>query len=173
MEPKLLVLGVGNILLTDEGLGVRALEQLQAHYDFSADVLLLDGGTLGIRLMQYIMDCTHLLVIDAVLGGGAPGTLYRLTGEDLRKSMTFRDSMHQTDLVDTLILCELAGQRPETVVIGMQPQDFESPSTELSPAIASRIPAICAAVLDEIRNFGGTVQEKENSVSPTKSPHAI
>ena len=98
----------------------------------------MDGGTLGIRLMDAIMGCDLLIVVDAVLGGGEPGTLYRLEGEGLRESMSFRDSMHQTDLVDTLIYCDLAGHRPDAVVIGFfssTPQKFT-----LKSAITTRPP---------------------------------
>jgi hydrogenase maturation protease len=153
--PKILVLGVGNILYTDEGVGVRAVERLQATHTFSDNVTLMDGGNLGMRLMGPLMEADICLVLDAVLGGDVPGTIYRLTGEDLRKSLAFKDSMHQTDLVDTLISCELAGKRPDTVVIGMEPQDFQNMAVELSPTIAERLPAMCEFALTELRAAGG------------------
>ncbi|GFM38364.1 HyaD/HybD family hydrogenase maturation endopeptidase [Desulfovibrio psychrotolerans] len=153
---RILVLGVGNILYTDEGLGVRAVEMLQREYTFSDNVTLMDGGTLGMKLMDSMMDSQYLIVVDAVLGGSTPATVYRLTGEDLRKSLGFNDSMHQTDLVDTLIYCELAGNRPETVVIGMEPVDYHSMGLEVSPDVAERLPHMCRCVLDEITAAGGS-----------------
>jgi len=152
---SILVLGVGNILYTDEGIGVRAVERLSAGYTFTPNVRLMDGGTLGMRLMDAIMDCDRLIVVDAVLGGDEPGAVYRLTGEDLRKSLGFNDSMHQTDLVDTLIFCELAGHRPDAVVIGMEPQDYQTLCPEVSARSAERLPLLCDAVLKEIRDAGG------------------
>ena len=77
-EKQILVLGVGNILLRDEGIGVRIIEQLQSNYCFSANVELMDGGTLGLRLLDPIAQAEHLIVVDAVQNGQAPGTLYRL-----------------------------------------------------------------------------------------------
>lgn len=153
--PKILLLGVGNILYTDEGVGVRAVERLQATHSFSDNVTLMDGGNLGMRLMGPLMEADICLVLDAVLGGDEPGTIYRLTGDDLRKSLAFKDSMHQTDLVDTLISCELAGKRPDTVVIGIEPQDISSMAVELTPAIAARLPALCDFALKEVRAAGG------------------
>ncbi|MFR0876190.1 MAG: hydrogenase maturation protease, partial [Bilophila wadsworthia] len=97
MAEQVLVLGVGNILFSDEAIGVRTVEHLQQCASLPGNVELMDGGTLGIRLMDAIMGCDLLIVVDAVLGGGEPGTLYRLEGEGLRASMSFRDSMHQTD----------------------------------------------------------------------------
>lgn len=157
---KILILGVGNILYTDEGVGVRAVERLLETYDFSDNVTLMDGGNLGMRLMQPLMDADYCIVLDAVLGGDVPGTIYRLTGEDLRKSLAFKDSMHQSDLVDTLIYCELIGKRPDTVVIGIEPFDFETMGIELSPIIAERLPAMCDIALNELAEAGGVATPK-------------
>lgn len=157
---KILILGVGNILYTDEGVGVRAVERLLETYDFSDNVTLMDGGNLGMRLMQPLMESDYCIVLDAVLGGDAPGTIYRFTGEDLRKSLAFKDSMHQSDLVDTLIYCELVGKRPETVVIGMEPFDFKTMAVELSPTVADRLPAMLDVALKELAEAGGTASAK-------------
>jgi hydrogenase maturation protease len=153
---RIMVLGVGNILFTDEGIGVRVIEHLARKYEFSSNVTLYDGGTLGMRLMGPILECELLIVVDAVLGDGPPGTVYRLTGEGLRQSLAFKNSLHQTDLVDTLIYCELLGNRPEAVVVGIEPQDFRSMSVVLSPAIAASMERIVLAVVDEIAASGGT-----------------
>lgn len=158
---KILILGVGNILFTDEGVGVRAVERLLATYDFSDNVTLMDGGNLGMRLMQPLMECDYCIVLDAVLGGDVPGSIYRLTGDDLRKSLAFKDSMHQSDLVDTLISCELIGKRPETVVIGMEPFDFQTMSIELSPTVADRVPVMLEIALAELAQAGGTATAKQ------------
>ncbi|MFP5259176.1 MAG: HyaD/HybD family hydrogenase maturation endopeptidase [Acidobacteriota bacterium] len=160
-EPKkILILGVGNILYTDEGVGVRAVERLIETYDFSDNVTLMDGGNLGMRLMQPIMESDYCIVLDAVLGGDVPGTVYRLTGDNLRKSLAFKDSMHQSDLVDTLIYCELIGKRPDTVVIGMEPFDYETMAVELSPTVAARIPVMLDVALKELAEAGGTATPK-------------
>lgn len=160
-EPKkILILGVGNILYTDEGVGVRAVERLLETYDFSDNVTLMDGGNLGMRLMQPIMESDYCIVLDAVLGGDVPGTVYRLTGDDLRKSLAFKDSMHQSDLVDTLIYCELIGKRPDTVVIGMEPFDYETMAVELSPTVAERVSVMLDVALKELAEAGGTATPK-------------
>lgn len=155
-ETRILVLGVGNILFTDEGIGVRCIEQMQREYTFSPNVTLMDGGTLGTRLMGPIMEADHLIVCDAVLCDDQPGSVYKLIGEDLRKSLAFRDSMHQTDLVDTLGMCELVGNRPQAIVIGMEPLDYHTMGLDLSPTAQSSIPAMIRAVISEIESAGGT-----------------
>ena len=148
MAERVLILGVGNILFSDAGIGVRAVEYLREHATLPDNVLLMDGGTLGMRLMDAIMDCDLLVVLDAVLGDDAPGSLYRLEGEQLRNSLSFRDSMHQLDLVDTLVFCELAGHRPRAVVVGMEPLDYQTMRPELTPVCAEQIPAMCRRALE-------------------------
>ena len=128
-----MIMGVGNILLTDEGFGVRAVEYLQANYTWPDNVRLEDGGTQGLLLMSTLMDCDTLVVLDVVLGPEKPGTIYMLEGEDLRKSLSFRDSMHQTDLLDTLITCSMAGHDVEAVVFGLQPFDYHTMQVGLTP----------------------------------------
>lgn len=149
------MLGVGNILLKDEGVGVRTIEKLQAEYSFSPNVECMDGGTRGIYLMDAIMNCDRLIVVDAVLNGGKPGDMYLLTGLDMGKSIAFKNSMHQTDLIETLATCEVVGNCPQTVVIGVEPEDFTPWGLELTPAVQARLEDLCQAVLKEIQAGGG------------------
>ncbi|WP_288230168.1 HyaD/HybD family hydrogenase maturation endopeptidase [uncultured Desulfovibrio sp.] len=153
-DKKILILGVGNILLTDEGFGVRAVEYLETHYRWPERVRLMDGGTQGLMLMPELLECDFLVVLDVVLGPEAPGTVYLLEGEDLRKSLSFRDSMHQTDLLDTLITCHLAGHRPEAVVIGLQPFDYKTMQVGLSPQAQALLPEFCRKAVEEMARRG-------------------
>lgn len=157
---RILILGVGNILFTDEGIGVNALDWLREHYAFPESVALLDGGTLGMGLMDALLGCDYVYVLDAVLGGDAPGSVYRLTDEDLRKSMSFRDSLHQTDLVDTLIYCDILGHRPEGVVFGMEPFDYQTMAVGLSPVCRAALPTLAARLVEELRGLGLTIEER-------------
>ncbi len=153
-DKKILILGVGNILLTDEGFGVRAVEYLETHYRWPERVRLMDGGTQGLMLMPELLECDFLVVLDVVLGPEAPGTVYLLEGEDLRKSLSFRDSMHQTDLLDTLITCHLAGHRPEAVIIGLQPFDYKTMQVGLSPQAQALLPEFCRKAVEEMARRG-------------------
>ncbi len=154
------MLGVGNILYTDEGVGVRAVEKLQAEYDFSDNVELMDGGTLGSKLIYPITQSDYLIVVDAVLGGDEPGSIYRLTGDDLRKSLAFNNSLHDTDLVDTLIVCGMVDKQPEAVIIGIEPKDYSTMSIELSEDTAKVLPRVAEIVLNEITQAGGSYTPK-------------
>jgi len=167
---QILVLGVGNILYRDEGVGVRAVEALEERYSFSDNVTLLDGGTLGSRLIGPMMEADHVIVLDAVLGGAAPGSLYRLEGQDLRKSMAFMDSMHQANLLDTLAHCELMGKRPAAVIVGIEPEDFQTMDIDISTTLATRLGDMLVMAIDEIQRAGGIATPRAAGAPLTAAP---
>jgi hydrogenase maturation protease len=159
---KILVLGVGNILLRDEGIGVRIVELLQAEYTFSPNVRLMDGGTLGLRLLDPISETDHLIVVDAVQNGQPPGTIYRLGTEELEKRVTFKNSLHQLDLVETLAYAEILGHRPDAVIVGIEPEDISPWGTELTDVVRARVPELCGRVLQEIEKAGGRFSSRSD-----------
>jgi len=162
-EKRILVLGVGNVLLRDEGIGVRTVERLQLDYRFSSNVELMDGGTLGLRLLDPISQADYVIVVDAVQNGQAPGTLYRLPTEELAKRVTFKNSLHQLDLVETLAYCDILGMRPEeAVIIGIEPADISPWGTELTEVVQSRFSELCDRVLKEIERAGGRYTVKDD-----------
>jgi hydrogenase maturation protease len=160
-EKRILILGVGNILYTDEGFGVRVAEELDQQYEFSPNVEVLDGGTLGLKLMGPIMDADYLIVVDIVLNEGKPGDLFRLLGEDLSKACAFKNSMHQTDLLDTLAQCSLVGTVPDDIVLyGVEPVNFQDLSAALSPQLEAKLPEVMDAVLAEVERAGGSYRPR-------------
>lgn len=156
-KKRILVLGVGNILFTDEGFGVRVAEELEQKYEFSDNVTVLDGGTLGLKLMGPIMESDYLILVDIVLNDSEPGSVHRLLGEDLNKACAFKNSMHQTDLLDTLANCSIIGHVPDNVVLfGIEPIDFKEMSAALTPELEAKLPEVMTMVLDEVTKAGGT-----------------
>lgn len=151
---KVVILGIGNILLSDEGLGVRAVERLRREFSIPEEVSLMDGGTLGLDLLFHIEGADRLLVTDAVLGGRPPGSLYRLKGEEVFAHLRNRLSAHQIGFQDVLALLELKGRSPsEIVVIGLEPADLR-PGTELSPLIEERIPLLVEECVKQLELWG-------------------
>jgi hydrogenase maturation protease len=155
-KDRILVLGVGNILLRDEGVGVKAVVKLQSEYDFSDNVELMDGGTLGLSLLDPICQSDHLIVVDAVKYGHPPGTLYRFTAEDFERRVSYKNSLHQLDLVETLAFAELLEKRPNAVVVGIEPEDISPWGMELTETVQARLSDMCSKVLEEITAAGGT-----------------
>jgi hydrogenase maturation protease len=152
---SILVLGVGNVLLSDEGTGVHLVNKLARDFTFSENVTLLDGGTLGTRLLGPISTSSFLIVADIAVHGSPPGTLYRLTMEDLRAGIEAKNSMHQVSFTETIALAEMMEILPPLVVIAIEPQDMHTMVPELTPAIAAKMGDMTALVLKEIERAGG------------------
>jgi hydrogenase maturation protease len=152
--PQITILGVGNILLSDEGVGVRVVEQLDRRYEFPDNVQILDGGVLGVRLMGVIGGTDILIVVDAVKNQQAPGTLYRLADEQVPRRVLAKQSMHQLDLPEVLALCSAIDKNPRTVVVGVEPEDITSMNVALTPAIAAKLDDLVDMVLTELDRLG-------------------
>ena len=145
---------MGNILLEDEGLGIRALEVLERDYDFPPGVELLDGGTTGMGLLDDIGGRDHVLVLDAVQTGEPPGTLVEMRGSDVPVYFGIRVTPHQLGLADVLATLELSGEQPGSVtVLGMVPKSLEL-SLELSGLIQSKLEDLVQAAVCELGSLG-------------------
>jgi len=151
-----MILGIGCILYSDEGFGVRVVEKLQQLYEFPDNVLVVDGGVLGINLLGVISKPAHLIVVDAIRNNGQPGDLYRLQGDAIPERIRAKNSLHQVDFLEALTLCQALDKVPETVILGVEPADIETQSLELTHATQSRIDAVIEMVLDELKRFGGS-----------------
>ena len=158
--PRILILGVGNILLRDEGFGVAAVDYLKEAYHWPENVRLQEGATQGLLLMSELEACDLLVVLDVVLGGKEPGTVYLLENEDLSRSLSFQGSMHQTDLLQTLQVCELAGCRPQCLAFGLQPFDWRTMQVGLSPEVQAMLPVFAEKVVAELARRGIVARRK-------------
>jgi hydrogenase maturation protease len=152
--PKVLVLGIGNLVMSDDGIGVKVVQQLQREYRFPEYVEILDGGTLGLDLLPKLEGIEHLIVVDAVETGQKPGTCVRLVGEELPIALETKVSPHQMGLKDLLSVAQLLGHSPgEMVLIGVQPGSIEM-DTELTPELAAVLQILVDNVLDELIKIG-------------------
>jgi hydrogenase maturation protease len=143
------VLGLGNTLHSDDGIGPQAIERLRNDSRVPEDVALIEGGTLGLELLTYVWDCSYLLVLDAVDVGQPPGTLVRMSSQELQ-TLPGKGSVHQLGLADLLVALRiLANRTPEVVLLGVQPASIEW-GTELSPAVAAVLPAMADAAIAEM-----------------------
>ena len=147
---SILVLGIGNILLRDEGVGVRVIEAMQG-MTLPENVELADGGTSGAGLIDAIADRPRLIVVDAIQAEAEPGTVFRLSGEDLVPQDGAAISLHQLGLVDTLMMAKVLDCYPrEVVVFGVQPGDV-CPGLDLSAEVARAVPKVIEAIVSELR----------------------
>ena len=159
---KTLVLGLGNILLSDDGVGVRVVERLLQEYIFPHEVQVMDGGTLGLDLLHYVEDVDRLLVVDALDVKAKPGTLARLADEEVPAFLAPKISPHQMGLVDLLAASRLSGHLPaELVLWGVQPESLEV-GLELSPTVAAQVDSLVERVLAELSQWGASPVRNAN-----------
>lgn len=150
IEKKVLILGVGNELMSDEGVGVHVVKQLQSMNIFSADVELIEGGTDGFGLINIITDADRLIVIDSIKGDSEPGTLYKFDIEDAPGTPDlFKTSVHQIGILEVINLSSLIGKTPQTTVIGVEPKSIAT-GMELSDAVRAKIPRVIELVKEEV-----------------------
>ncbi len=151
---SVLILGIGNPIMSDDSVGGRLLQLLEQRYRFPSSVKLVDGDTMGTALLHHLQGVEKLLVVDAVETGGLPGTLLRLADEEIPRVVTAKLSPHQQGVSDLLAVASLQGWVPQEVVMwGVQPACLDL-GLELSPQVAAQMDALVARVLEELRHWG-------------------
>jgi hydrogenase maturation protease len=153
-EERVTIMGIGNPLMRDEGIGIRVVETLMTAFEFSPAVTLVDAGTMGMSILNLFQDCDYMLVVDAIDGTDEPaGTVVRLTPEDLAPNQVMH-SLHDIRLVDVLQSAMLMGLEPEVDCIGIQVEDMNELSIGLTPAVEAAVPEAVAAVLTVLAERG-------------------
>lgn len=151
---RVVILGIGNILLTDEGVGVRAVELLERKYRLPPGVEIIDGGTCAMEMLEQLENLDALIVIDCVRCGQPPATPILLKDDDVPVFFRTKLSPHQVGLSDVLASLEFVGRAPgRTVIIGMQPVSMTL-GMELSSEVAARLPELLALAVAELQALG-------------------
>jgi len=154
----ILVMGLGNLVMSDDGLGSRVVSELERRFRPRDEVRLLDGGTLGLDLLPRLEGVEKLLIVDALQMGAAPGSLFRLEGDEVPRAFANKLSVHQMGLQDLLAVAELQGNLPQQlVVIGAQSERIEM-GMELSPPVETALEQVVSAVLVELETWGEPLQ---------------
>lgn len=157
--PRILVLGIGNILWADEGFGVRAVEQFHRTYEVPENVTILDGGTQGLYLVQFVNDHDRLIVFDAIDYGLVPGTMKIVEDDEVPKFTGAKKmSLHQTGFQEVLSAADLMGHYPERLaLIGCQPLDLEDWGGPLTEPVKAVIPVAVETAVRILRAWGVAV----------------
>lgn len=156
----IVVLGVGNTIMQDDGIGVRAVQALGQAYTLPSSVRLIEGGVAGIRLLPYIQDADDLLIVDAVSGSGPPGTIYRLSSEEIPLARGPLMSAHEVGIAELISMADLLGKLPRTRILGIQPLEVRSIGLDLSKPLRAALPGIVAAIAGELKAMGVVAREK-------------
>ena len=150
--PKVLVLGVGNLLLKDDGVGVHVINALR-DTPFPENVQLIDAGTVSHQLISLFHETDYLILVDAVSANDVPGSIYRFSPDDINFQTGYKLSLHEINLIDILQMAEMTGAKPEAVIIGVQPKDVSSWSLELSDEVKAVVPKVRDLVVEELKRI--------------------
>ena len=158
-RPRTRVIGLGSPIMGDDGFGLAVLARLGERWRIPSDVDLVDGGTWGMTLLPTIEDSDHVLFVDAINTGSAPGTVAVIPREELPRYFMLKLSPHQVDIREVLAACELRGTLPEvTEAFGAQPDVILDCSTELSPALAARVDEVADLVAARLGRLGHALE---------------
>jgi len=147
---KVTILGLGNILLGDEGFGVHFIRWLGERYRVPDCVELMDGGTLGYVLLDIVCSCDHLIVVDCIKIDDEPGSLYRFTREEMEIHMPPPTSAHEVEFSDVLFKAELMGEAPEITFLCVVPERYGDLELEMTATVKERFPDVARLLAEEL-----------------------
>jgi hydrogenase maturation protease len=160
---ELLILGLGNLLLGDDGLGVAAVTRLEREYDISHGVRLADGGTLGLALLGLLTESKHAILVDAVRADAPPGTLVRIDGEEVGPAVRERLSPHQIGVADLLDAARLTDSYPTSVtLLGLVPEKMDLSLARSGPVEAG-LDGLIGAIVHEAQGLGYELSPKNGA----------
>ncbi len=166
----IVVLGIGNLLMHDDGVGIHLIRKLEENYIFKPQVPLIDGGTMGSELLPYF-EADKIVIVDAVNFNEAPGFVGTIENDDILTRLTTKLSMHHLGLTDVLSQVKLLGITPaEIYLVGVQPETMLEMTMELSDAVAEQLDKMVEIVRLKLKEWGVdsrlmTVDEKKNSTT--------
>jgi hydrogenase maturation protease len=148
------ILGLGNILLQDEGFGVHFVRWFEKNYQVPENVKIVEGGTLGYGLLDTVCSCNHLLVIDVIKANDEPGSVYRFTKEEIDAQMLQPTSAHEVSFQDVLFKVELIDELPDVVFLCIVPYEYKDMGLELTPLMRKKFPQMESLLLKELSLHG-------------------
>jgi hydrogenase maturation protease len=162
-KDRITILGLGNVLLQDEGFGVHFVRWFENNYRVPENVKIVEGGTLGYGLLDTVCSCDRLLVIDVIKANAEPGAVYRFTKEEVDAQMLEPTSAHEVSFHDVLCKAELIDELPEVIFICVAPYKYKDMGLELTPSIRNKFSDVEKLLLKELSLHG---------VQPLKLNHA-
>lgn len=142
------VIGIGNILLKDDGIGVHTVRELEKE-GLPSTIELVDGGTSTLAMLSYFLECRKIIIVDALKAGYEPGTIYRIKPEDLVSYNKESLSIHDVQIFDVVKMAGMLGAAPDVVIFGIEPQEIRF-ELEMSDLMYGKIPDIIGLVKQEL-----------------------
>jgi len=166
-DADVLVLGIGNVLWADEGFGVRAMEAFQERFETPAGVMLVEGGTQGLYLLEYVCGARRAIVFDAIDFGLPPATLRVFRDAEVPVWADTKMSLHQASFQELLSVAKLRGRFPESItLIGVQPAVLEDFGGSLSPGVRARLDEAVGIALAQLLAWGFPPTPRRTPLAP-------
>lgn len=151
---QIMIMAQGCLINCDEGFGVHVIEKLKQCYAFPEHVEIIDGSVLGTGLLGVVAQPDHLIVVDILRRGGPPGDLYRLEDDTLADLLKCKLAHYQSEFWDALVMCQALDKVPETVLLGVEPEDIDTCSVDLTPLLQEKVEPMVAMILAELDRLG-------------------
>ena len=161
---KNIVVGVGNVLFKDEGVGIYASKFLQQNYEFDDSLEIIDGGTLGFKLMTYFQEYDNVIILDTVSVEDEPGSIYRLPSDVLLGMGQYRKTAHEVEIVEMLEICSVLDKHATVTILGIIPEDIESVEIGLTSTLEEKFEDFISQALQEIENIGVKIEKTDNKI---------
>ena len=157
------VLGIGNILLADEGFGVHFVNWFSKRYRATDEVRIIDGGTLGYKLLDIICSCKTMIVVDVLKVKDEPGSIYRFKKEEMELHMPPPTSAHEVTFSDVLFKTEMMDESPETIFLCVVPKEYGDMNLEMTQLIRNKFPVMEKLLLQELEKLNIKLEKIENA----------
>lgn len=158
---KNIIIGVGNVLFKDEGVGIYAAHYLRENYDFDGDLEIMDGGTLGFKLMALFQEYDNVFILDTVSIEDKPGSIFRLPSDVLLGMGQYRKTAHEVEIVEMLEICSVLDKHAQVTILGIVPEDIVSVKIGLTQTIEDAFMGLINQALIDIEGLGIKVTKKE------------
>ncbi|KAB7884338.1 HyaD/HybD family hydrogenase maturation endopeptidase [Poseidonibacter ostreae] len=163
---KNIIIGVGNMLFKDEGVGIYASEFLKQNYSFEGDIEIIDGGTLGFKLMTYFQEYENVIILDTVSIEDKPGEIYRLPSEVLLGLGSYRKTAHEVEIVEMLEIVSALNSHANITILGIVPEDIMSVGIGLTKIMEDRFEEFIAHAVKEIESLDIKAKKIDNILIP-------
>jgi hydrogenase maturation protease len=159
---KNIVVGVGNVLFKDEGVGIYASKYLEQNYEFDGELEIIEGGTLGFKLMAYFQEYDNVIILDTVSIEDKAGEIFRLPSDVLLGLGQYRKTAHEVEIVEMLEICSVLDKHAEVTILGIIPEDIVSVEIGLTKTIEDRFEEFTLQAIKEIESIGIKAKKKDN-----------
>ncbi len=164
-DKKNILIGVGNILFCDDGLGAEVVGHLKENYSFEPELELLDGGTLGFNLLEYFTEYDNVFIVDTISTEGEAGDVYKIPSSELLGGNAYKNTAHEVEVLQMLQACELYDKKADIIVFGVIPEDIISTKIGVSDRLNKRFDNIVSDILEGLKDSGIRGVQRDKSTA--------